>query len=102
MSSHRHFAWRHHFFHCCRALSPLLPFASPQAAETGKPEDTERRVGGRSGATRDGNRKTHRGLQGKQEGLLGHYFSPSAPHRPTNSNSRVLTPSRRLCPQPPR
>src|SRR5690348_17795815 len=58
----------------------MLTFASPQAAEYGKPEDTERRVGGRSGVTRDGNRKTHRGLQGKQEGLLGHYFSPSAPH----------------------
>src|SRR5690348_3529806 len=67
----------------------MLTFASPQAAEYGKPEDTERRVGGRSGATRDGNRKTHRGLQGKQEGLLGHYFSPEPPHVLTNSNRRL-------------
>src|SRR5260370_9790957 len=30
-----------------------------------------------------GNRKTHRGLQGKQEGLLGHLFSPGHP-QPTS------------------
>src|SRR2546430_17592493 len=77
----------------------LLTFATPQAAEYGKPEDTERRVGGRSGAIRDGNRKTHRGLQGKQEGLLGHYFSPKAPHRGANSKRPLLPPWRRLCPQ---
>src|SRR5919201_4134186 len=65
----------------------LLTFASPQAAEYGKPEDTERRVGGRSGATRDGNRKTHRGLQGKQEGLLGHYFSPAIAHGALSSKA---------------
>src|SRR5487761_2617 len=62
-------------------LGLLLIFASPQAAEYGKPEDTERRVGGRSDASRDGNRKTHRVLQGKQEGRLGHVFfhSPCTP-----------------------
>src|SRR5256885_10526290 len=51
-----------------------LIWLSPQAAEYGEPEDTERRVGESPvPAGLGGSRKTHRELQGKQEGRLGHF-----------------------------
>src|SRR5450759_5074892 len=76
-------------FFCVDAThNRLITFASPQAAEYGKPEDTERRVGGRIGASRDGNRKTHRGLQGKQEGRLEHLI-----HNPCTPTPQYEKPS---------
>lgn len=50
----------------------LLQFASPQAAEYGKPEDTERRVGGRRKLETE-KRIGH--FSGKQEGRLGHFHA---------------------------